>query len=221
MQFRPCIDLHNNQVKQIVGGSLRDDAAGLRTNFESEYDSAHYAAMYKRDHLTGGHVIMLGPGNEEAALLALKTYPKGLQLGGGITPDNARKYLDAGAAQVIVTSYLIENGNISLKRLENLMNVLDPSELVIDLSCRKTADGEYVVVFDRWQKFTDQKIDKKLLKELSGFCCEFLIHAVDVEGKMSGADGRLVKKLADESPLICVYSGGISSLDDIELIARL
>lgn len=219
MQFRPCIDLHNNQVKQIVGGSLRDDAAGLRTNFESEYDSAYYAEMYKRDNLTGGHVIMLGPGNEESALLALKTYPKGLQLGGGIKPENARQYLEAGAAQVIVTSYLIEDGAVSQRRLDELMKVLDPAELVIDLSCRKTAAGDYLVVFDRWQKFTAQKISAKLLEKLSQYCCEFLIHAVDMEGKMSGVDGELVAKLAAESPIKCVYAGGISSYEDIDLIA--
>lgn len=218
MQFRPCIDLHNNQVKQIVGGSLRDDAVGLRTNFESKFDSAYYAEMYKRDGLTGGHVIMLGPGNEEAALLALKSYPGGLQVGGGIKPENARKYLDAGASQVIVTSYLIEDSEISLRRLEALMKVVRPEELVIDLSCRKTAAGEYLVVFDRWQKFTSQKIDRILLQQLGGYCCEFLIHAVDMEGKMSGVDAELVKKLAVESPLPCVYAGGISSYEDIELI---
>ena len=218
MQFRPCIDLHNNQVKQIVGGSLRDDAVGLRTNFESEFDSAYYAEMYKRDGLTGGHVIMLGPGNEEAALLALKSYPGGLQVGGGIKPENARKYLDAGASQVIVTSYLIEDSEISLRRLEALMKVVRPEELVIDLSCRKTAAGEYLVVFDRWQKFTSQKIDRILLQQLGVYCCEFLIHAVDMEGKMSGVDAELVKKLAAESPLPCVYAGGISSYEDIELI---
>jgi len=218
MRFRPCIDLHNNKVKQIVGGSLRDDGAGLRTNFESEYDSAYYAKMYQRDKLTGGHVIMLGPGNEEAALLALQSYPGGLQLGGGINPGNARKYLDAGAAQVIVTSFLIENGNVSFKRLDELMEVVKPEELVIDLSCRKTADGKYLVVFDRWQKFTDLEVNAGTLEMLSKYCCEFLIHAVDMEGKMSGVDGNIVELLADASPLPCVYAGGISSYDDISLI---
>ena len=218
MRFRPCIDLHNNKVKQIVGGSLRDDGAGLRTNFESEYDSAYYAKMYQRDKLTGGHVIMLGPGNEEAALLALQSYPGGLQLGGGINPGNARKYLDAGAAQVIVTIFLIENGNVSFKRLDELMEVVKPEELVIDLSCRKTADGKYLVVFDRWQKFTDLEVNAGTLEMLSKYCCEFLIHAVDMEGKMSGVDGNIVELLADASPLPCVYAGGISSYDDISLI---
>lgn len=218
MRFRPCIDLHNNKVKQIVGGSLRDDGAGLRTNFESEYDSAYYAKMYQRDKLTGGHVIMLGPGNEEAALLALQSYPGGLQLGGGINPGNARKYLAAGAAQVIVTSFLIENGNVSFKRLDELMEVVKPEELVIDLSCRKTADGKYLVVFDRWQKFTDLEVNAGTLEMLSKYCCEFLIHAVDMEGKMSGVDGNIVELLADASPLPCVYAGGISSYDDISLI---
>jgi len=193
MRFRPCIDLHNNQVKQIVGGSLRDDGSGLQTNFESEYDSAYYAKMYQRDRLTGGHVIMLGPGNEEAALLALQSYPGGLQLGGGINPGNARKYLDAGAAQVIVTSYMIEDGDVSQRRLDALMKVLKPQELVIDLSCRKTVHGHYVVVYDRWQKFTTCQLTAATLQMLSKYCCEFLIHAVDMEGKMSGVDAGLVK----------------------------
>lgn len=218
MRFRPCIDLHDNKVKQIVGGSLRDDGAGLRTNFESEYDSAYYAKMYRRDGLTGGHVIMLGPGNEEAALLALQSYPQGLQLGGGINPQNARKYLDAGASQVIVTSFLIEDGNVSRRRLDALMEVLAPEELVIDLSCRKTAEGRYKVVFDRWQRFTDLEVNSDTLQMLGGYCCEFLIHAVDMEGKMSGVDGEIVKLLAENSPRACVYAGGISSYSDIELI---
>lgn len=220
MRFRPCIDLHNNQVKQIVGGSLRDDGTGLRTNFESPYDSAYYAKMYQRDKLTGGHVIMLGPGNEEAALLALQSYPKGLQLGGGINPGNARKYLDAGASQVIVTSYLIEDGELSFRRLDALMEVLAPEELVIDLSCRKTAQNEYLVVYDRWQKFTNCRVEADVLTKLSRYCAEFLIHAVDMEGKMSGVDGDLTALLADASPLSCVYAGGISSYDDIELIRK-
>ena len=220
MRFRPCIDLHNNKVKQIVGGSLRDDGADLRTNFESEYDSAYYAKMYQRDNLTGGHVIMLGPGNEEAAMLALQSYPGGLQLGGGINPDNARKYLDAGASQVIVTSYLIENGDISFARLDELMKVLSPEELVIDLSCRKVSGGKYMVVFNRWQDFTTLEVNADTLQKLSQYCTEFLIHAVDMEGKMSGVDSYIVKLLADISPLPCVYAGGISSHDDIELIRR-
>jgi phosphoribosylformimino-5-aminoimidazole carboxamide ribotide isomerase len=193
---------------------------GLKTNFESEYDSAYYAKMYQRDNLRGGHVIMLGPGNEEAALLALKSYPGGLQLGGGINPDNARRYLDAGAAGVIVTSYLIDGGSISFERLENLMQAVRPEELIIDLSCRKTADGRYLVVYDRWQKFTDLEVNCNTLEKLGQYCCEFLIHAVDMEGKMSGVDGDLTALLADASPLSCVYAGGISSYDDIELIRK-
>ncbi len=218
MRFRPCIDLHNNKVKQIVGGSLRDDGSDLRTNFESEFDSAYYAEMYRRDKLTGGHVIMLGPGNEEAAMLALQSYPGGLQLGGGINPGNAEKYLQAGAAQVIVTSYLIEDGDVSMRKLNELAEIVPPEKLVIDLSCRKTAGGKYIVVFDRWQKFTRLEINKSTLETLGKYCCEFLIHAVDMEGKMSGVDVDIVKLLADISPIKCVYAGGISSYEDIELI---
>ena len=220
MRFRPCIDIHNNQVKQIVGGSLRDDGKDLRTNFESEYDSAYYAKMYQRDKLTGGHVIMLGKGNEPSALLALKSYPRGLQIGGGITPGNARQYLDAGASQVIVTSFLIENNDLSQARLDELVEVVSPEELVIDLSCRKNADGKYMVVFNRWQDFTTVEVNEKNLQWLGKYCSEFLIHAVDMEGKMSGVDAELVKLLADHSPHVSVYAGGVSSYEDIELIRR-
>ena len=219
MRFRPCIDLHNNKVKQIVGGSLRDNGEGLRTNFESEYDSAYYAKMYQRDGLTGGHVIMLGPGNEEAALLALQSYPKGLQLGGGITPDNAVHFLEEGASAVIVTSSVFSDGRLNEKNLELLLARCGKEHLVLDLSCRKR-DGKYFVVTDRWQKFTEFEVGRQALRQLGSCCCEFLIHAVDMEGKMSGVDANIVKLLADISPLPCVYAGGISSYEDIELIRR-
>ncbi len=217
MRFRPCIDLHNGKVKQIVGGTLRDDNAGLHTNFESTRDSAYYAQLYRKDRLSGGHVIMLGPGNEAAAKLALAAWPGGLQVGGGITPANAREYLSAGAAQLIVTSYLIDDGELSPARLKALARAVPREKLVIDLSCRRTSDG-YLVVYDRWQKFTSARVNAAMLHHLSEYCCEFLIHAVDMEGRMSGVDADLAELLAEASPLPCVYAGGISSLEDIELI---
>ncbi|MFG1489121.1 HisA/HisF-related TIM barrel protein, partial [Oceanospirillum sp. HFRX-1_2] len=115
-QFRPCIDLHQGQVKQIVGGSLNDE--GADTNFVSEYSSRYYAELYRKHQLTGGHVIALGPGNQDAALEALSAWPGGLQFGGGVNADNAASYLEAGASHVIVTSYLFEGGQFSWERLE-------------------------------------------------------------------------------------------------------
>ena len=217
MRFRPCIDLHDGKVKQIVGGTLTTDGGTLRTNFESGEDSAYFARLYRKDGLTGGHVIMLGPGNEEAALLALRTYPGGLQAGGGVTPANAGKFLDAGASQVIVTSYLIEDGEVSRRRLDILGRAVPPDKLVLDLSCRKTPAG-YRIVCDRWQRFTTTKIDRATLEFLAGFCCEFLVHAVDVEGKMAGIDETLIAMLADYSPIPCVYAGGVADETDIERI---
>ena len=123
--FRPCIDLHEGRVKQIVGGSL--DTAELRTNFVSEKSSAWFAELYKRDGLKGGHVIMLGPGNEEAALEALRAYPGGLQLGGGINAENARKYLDTGASHVIVTSWVFRDGRVDWERLNELVTMIGRS----------------------------------------------------------------------------------------------
>lgn len=217
MRFRPCIDLHDGKVKQIVGGTLSADGAGLRTNFESEHDSAYFARMYRADRLAGGHVIMLGPGNEEAALSALRAYPGGLQVGGGIHPGNARRFLDAGASQVIVTSYMIADGEVSETRLKELQRIVPRDQLVLDLSCRKRGDG-YRIVFDRWQQFTTARIDRPTLERLSEYCCEFLVHAVDVEGKMAGIDPELIALLAEYAPVPCVYAGGVATYEDIDRI---
>ena len=219
MRFRPCIDLHDGKVKQIVGGTLSHDGKNLRTNFESEHDSAYFARLYRRDGLTGGHVIMLGPGNRNAALAALRAWPGGLQAGGGITPDNAAEFLEAGASQVIVTSYLIENAEISCDRLRRLAAAVPREKLVLDLSCRKTPEG-YLIVFDRWQKFTATGVNRETLAFLADFCCEFLVHAVDVEGKMAGIDEELIALLSENSPIPCVYAGGVGGYEDIERIAR-
>jgi phosphoribosylformimino-5-aminoimidazole carboxamide ribotide isomerase len=208
MRFRPCIDLHNGVVKQIVGSSLKDvvgagggvDAAAERPveNFVSSKPSAEYAEMYRRDSLTGGHIIMLGPGNEEAALSALRAYPGGLQIGGGITPNNARKYLDAGASHVIVTSYVFNNGQIDMGKLAALVDEVGRERLVLDLSCRRkngASDSPYYVVTDRWQKFTDFAITQDNLRLLAASCDEFLVHGVDVEGKQCGIMEDLVELL--------------------------
>ena len=216
MRFRPCIDLHGGKVKQIVGSSLTDSGERLQTNFESELDSAWYAGLYRRDGLTGGHVIMLGPGNTGAALRALQAYPGGLQLGGGITPENAERFLEAGAERVIVTSYVFSGGELRRDRLEELCRRIGADKLVLDLSCRRRS-GAYRIVTDRWQKFTDLEVTPELLRELAPSCSEYLVHAVEVEGRQSGVDLELVRILA-ASPRPVVYAGGISSLTELEQI---
>lgn len=218
--FRPCIDLHEGKVKQIVGGSLDSDREGLRTNFVSERPAAWYAELYRRDALAGGHVIMLGPGNDTAAREALASYPGGLQIGGGINHQNARAWLDAGASHVIVTSWIFRDGRVEWDRLRELVHAIGAPRLVIDLSCRKRG-GDYFVVTDRWQKFTDTILSRETLVEFSNFCAEFLVHAVDVEGLCRGIDQELVAKLADWSPIPATYAGGAKSLDDLREVSRL
>ena len=218
--FRPCIDLHEGKVKQIVGGTLNDSGAGLRTNFISEKAAAWFAELYRRDGLTGGHIILLGPGNDAAARDALAAYPGGMHLGGGVNIENARRWLDAGASHVIVTSWVFHEGRVDWERLNELVTMIGKSRLVLDLSCRKR-DGEYFVVTDRWQKFTAEKISHELLTRLGGFCDEFLIHAADVEGLCRGIDHELVEKLAEWTPLPCTYAGGAKSLADLEEVTRI
>jgi phosphoribosylformimino-5-aminoimidazole carboxamide ribotide isomerase len=218
--FRPCIDLHEGKVKQIVGGSLSDSGTGLRTNFVSEKSAAWFAELYRRDELMGGHVILLGPGNEDAARAALAAYPGGLHLGGGVNQSNARTWLDAGASHVIVTSWVFREGRVDWERLNDLVSVIGRRRLVLDLSCRQR-DGEYFVVTDRWQKFTTERISPELLTRLGSFCDEFLIHAADVEGLCGGIDHALVEKLAHWTPLPTTYAGGAKSLEDLETVTRL
>jgi phosphoribosylformimino-5-aminoimidazole carboxamide ribotide isomerase len=221
MKFRPCIDLHHGRVKQIVGSTLAEDgAATLKTNFTSELPASHYARLYHRDRLTGGHLIMLGPGNEEAAATALAAYPGGLQVGGGITADNARHWLDLGASAVIVTSYVFRDGRIHEHRLRELVTAVGRDHLVLDLSCRRRGE-EYFVVTDRWQKFTEVTISPEALEYLAGFCFEFLVHGVDVEGKCAGIDEELTNRLACWSPLPATYAGGVRELADLYRIKEL
>ena len=217
MRFRPCIDLHQGQVKQIVGSSLQDNASSLQTNFSSPFPSSHYAALYRRDNLTGGHIIMLGPGNEAAACDALSAWPGGLQVGGGITADNATSWLDRGASHVIVTSYVFHGGQVDEQRLTALSRAVGRERLVLDLSCRWRGDGYYVVT-DRWQKFTKLKIEPAALAWLAGYCDEFLVHAVDVEGKCMGIDARLLALLAASVTIPATYAGGVASQADLDLL---
>ncbi|MBM3833890.1 MAG: phosphoribosylformimino-5-aminoimidazole carboxamide ribotide isomerase [Verrucomicrobia bacterium] len=217
--FRPCIDLHEGKVKQIVGGTFSDDPTKVRTNFVAERSSAWYAELYKNDKLEGGHVIMLGPGNDIAARQALAAFPGGLQIGGGINIDNARGYLDAGASRVIVTSWVFRNGYLDEERLAQLVAAVGPRQLVLDLSCRRRGD-DYYVVTDRWQKFTTLRVTKETLERLAACCDEFLVHAVDVEGLCQGIDHRLVEQLSQSSPIPVTYAGGARSLADLEEVTR-
>lgn len=218
--FRPCIDLRDGKVTQIVGGTLGDDPAQVRTNFVSERAPAWFASLYRRDALRGGHVIMLGPGNEVAALEALAAYPGGLQVGGGIQPGNAQTWLDAGASHVIVTSWIFRDGQLDRDRLDHLVRSVGRERLVLDLSCR-WREGQYWVVTDRWRTFTRLDLSRATLEGLAESCAEFLIHAVDVEGLCEGIDERLVANLADWTPIAATYAGGARSLADLETVTRL
>jgi phosphoribosylformimino-5-aminoimidazole carboxamide ribotide isomerase len=216
--FRPCIDLHEGKVKQIVGGTLSD--AGARTNFVSKQSAAWFAELYRRDDLRGGHVIMLGAGNDAEARAALAAFPGGLQIGGGINAANARGWLDAGASHVIVTSWVFREGRVDWARLDELVRTIGKDKLVLDLSCRKRGE-DYFVVTDRWQKFTELVVNAETLKKFAAYCAEFLIHAVDVEGLCRGIDGELVGKLGQWSPIPMTYAGGANSLADLEAVTKL
>jgi len=218
--FRPCIDLHEGKVKQIVGGSLSDSGGRLLTNFVSNKNAAWYADLYKRDGLRGGHIIMLGQGNDAEARAALQAYPGGLQIGGGVNLDNADDWLEAGASHVIVTNWVFRNGKVDWDRLERLVRAIGKNRLVIDLSCRRR-DENYFVVTDRWQTFTDVTLSAETLKTFSQSCAEFLIHAVDVEGLCRGIDGGLVEQLGGWSPIPVTYAGGASSFADLGLVSEL
>ena len=222
MKFRPCIDIHNGKVKQIVGGTLQDEGNLADTNFISEQDASFYAKTYQKDGIVGGHIILLNAKESEyyettkrQALKALKVYPGGLQIGGGITAENAQEYIDAGASHVIVTSYVFDGGCIHWENLENLRDAVGKEHIVLDLSCRKR-DGKYYVVTNRWQTFTDVEVNEELLESLSEYCTEFLVHGVDVEGKASGVELNLVEMLAKWNRLPITYAGGIGSIEDLE-----
>ncbi len=222
MRFRPCIDIHNGSVKQIVGGSLADKGDFAVDNFVSEYDAAYYAGLYRKYDLYGGHIIILNPKNSthyeadlQQAFGALKAWEGGLQIGGGINDENAALFLDKGASHVIVTSFVFKDGEIAWENLERLVRAVGKQRLALDLSCRER-NGKYFIVTDRWQKFTDVELNAKTLETLSGYCDEFLIHAADVEGKASGIEDAVAKLMGDHSPVPATYAGGISGFDDLE-----
>ncbi len=217
--FRPCIDLHQGKVKQIVGGTLTEAGIGLRTNFISEHDAAWFANMYRLDDLPGGHVIMLGSGNEDPALAALRAFPGGLQVGGGLTEANILPFLEAGASQVILTSWLFPLGKFSLERLKRLSTLAGRNRLVVDLSCRRRGQ-DWFVAMNRWQTVTDVRIEARLLNTLAEHCQEFLIHAADVEGRCEGMDWDLVDLLTDISPIATTYAGGSRHISDLNTLAE-
>lgn len=227
MEFRPCIDIHNGKVKQIVGSSLRDLGNQAKENFVSEQDGAFYAHLYKEAGISGGHIILLNSVDSEyyeatkaQAFLALQEYPKGLQVGGGITAENAVEFIEKGASHVIVTSYVFRDGQINYENLEKLVSAVGKEHIVLDLSCRLKEDGYYIVT-DRWQKFTQEQVTLELLDKLSSYCDEFLIHAVDVEGKARGIEENLVKLLGDWGRIPVTYAGGVSSFEDLKKLKEL
>jgi phosphoribosylformimino-5-aminoimidazole carboxamide ribotide isomerase len=220
-RFRPCIDLHEGKVKQIVGGTLSDDVSALQTNFVSDQPASYFAKLYLADKLTGGHVIKLGPDNDEAARAALAAYPGGFHIGGGINLVNAPAWLEAGASHVIVTSWLFDaDARLLPERLDALVAEVGQERIVIDLSCRLLGDT-WVVSMNRWQTLTDLPINAETLKALAGSCAEFLIHAADAEGKCEGIDTRLVEFIGKNSPIPVTYAGGVNSIEDIQTVQTL
>lgn len=231
MEFRPCIDIHNGQVKQIVGSTLGDNDDLARENFVAAKDAGYYARLYRESGIRGGHVILLNPASSpyyEAdriqALRALAAYPGGLQIGGGVNADNAAAYLEAGASHVIVTSYVFQDGHVNMEHLDRICRTVGKEHLVLDLSCRMK-DGCYYIVTDRWQKFTEEKVGDSMLDMLADYCDEFLIHAVDVEGKSQGIEETLVRKLGEwcggSGKIAVTYAGGVHSYEDIGLLRTL
>ncbi len=227
MQFRPCIDIHNGKVKQIVGGTLLDEGNQAKENFVAEQDASFFAKLYRESGIRGGHIILLNKAGTpyydadvEQAKLALSEYPKGLQLGGGITADNAEQFISYGASHVIVTSYVFSDGHVNYDRLQALVNAVGKEHLVLDLSCRRR-DGRYYIVTDRWQKFTEEVVSKETILKLQEYADEFLIHAVDVEGKANGVERELVSILGEYADIPITYAGGVGSYEDIETIRTL
>lgn len=227
MEFRPCIDIHNGKVKQIVGGSLRDEGNQAKENFVAGQDAAFFAKLYQSHGIRGGHIILLNPvsssyyeATKEQAVKALGAYPGGMQVGGGIHTGNALEFLRAGASHVIVTSYVFRDGMIDYGNLQKLRDVTGKKHLVLDLSCRRR-EGEYYIVTDRWQKFTEEKLEEPLLERLSEYADEFLIHAVDVEGKAKGIEAGVAELLGNWGKIPVTYAGGIGSFADLEELRRL
>jgi len=217
MRFRPCIDLKGGKVVQIIGGTLTSDGSRAESNFVSEASPSDFARRYRDLELSGGHVISLGPGNRDAAMEALNAYPGGMHFGGGVNPDNAKDFLDAGASHVIVTSYVFREGVVDFERLETLLKVVGSKCLVLDLSCRFRNDA-YWVVTDKWTRFTELKVSASTLDKLAKYCGEFLVHGVDVEGRMNGIEEPLVALLGEHSPIPVTYAGGVRQMKDLDLV---
>ncbi|KAG0146857.1 hypothetical protein CROQUDRAFT_656846 [Cronartium quercuum f. sp. fusiforme G11] len=219
--FRPCIDLHNGQVKQIVGGSLDlNDPDKLQTNFSSNQPVEYYTGLYQGHNLTGTHLIKLGPSNDETALRALNSWRGQIQLGGGVDLSNAEKWLDAGADKIIVTSFLFPGCKFSEERLRQIVELVGKEKLVIDLSCKKR-DSSWFVASNQWRDLTDTEVNEETLRDLSNSCAEFLIHAADHEGLCKGIDTDLVKCLGKWSRVPVTYAGGANSVTDLDLVKRL
>ena len=212
--FRPCIDLLGNQVVQIVGSSLGND---LKVNHSSAHSSCYYAQLYKDNHLSGGHVIKLD-NSDEQAIAAIQTCK--LQLGGGITLQNALNWLDLGADKLIVTSWLFPNQQLDWSRLRQISELIGTRNLVVDLSCKRASDS-WIVAMNKWQVLTDAAISEELLHDISQYCSEFLIHAAHVEGKCQGIDEELVTALGKWSKIPCTYAGGANSVYDLNLVNEL
>ncbi|KAL2413674.1 1-(5-phosphoribosyl)-5-[(5-phosphoribosylamino)methylideneamino] imidazole-4-carboxamide isomerase [Exophiala dermatitidis] len=220
-RFRPCIDLHAGQVKQIVGGTLSTRESDLKTNYISHHPAEYFAKLYRDAGLEGAHVIMLGPGNEAAARAALAAWPGHLQVGGGITDNNAKEWIEAGAERVIITSFLFPNGRFSPERLQAVLASLDndKTKLVIDLSCRRK-DDTWFVAMNKWQTMTEMEINKESIAQLEPYCSEFLIHAADNEGLQQGIDTELVTKLAEWCSIPVTYAGGARTVEDLDLVKK-
>lgn len=226
MKFRPCIDIHNGKVKQIVGGSLLDQGDWAQENFVSVHDGGFYGKLYKENGLSGGHIIILNAKDSayyeadvKEAEKALAAFPNGLQIGGGITDQNAQYFIEKGASHVIVTSFVFVDGRIRYDRLESLKNTVGKKHLVLDLSCRKKGN-HYFIVTDRWQKFTEEQLTVELLQNLEKYCDEFLIHGVDVEGKSQGIDQELVRILAEYQGNSITYAGGVQDFKDLDILKK-
>lgn len=227
MKFRPCIDIHNGEVKQIVGSSIMDSSNYAKENFVSKNNAAFYSHLYREKGLSGGHIILLNPidspfykKTKEQAISALEAFPMGLQVGGGITPDNSKEFLDKGASHVIVTSYVFHNGEIEYHNLKKMRQTVGKDKLVLDLSCKRKDDSYYIMT-DRWQKYTSVILSKKVIEELSAYCDEFLIHAVDVEGKSNGIEEPIISILAEAADIPITYAGGVHTFSDLERLSSL
>ncbi|WFD42809.1 1-(5-phosphoribosyl)-5[(5-phosphoribosylamino)methylideneamino]imidazole-4-carboxamidisomerase [Malassezia psittaci] len=219
-EFRPCIDLHGGEVKQIVGGTLERDESSLRTNFVAKHPPSYYASLYRKYNLRGGHVIKLGPGNDAAAQEALAAWPNSLHIGGGIHSENAQLWIDKGAEKVIVTSYLFPECRFSMERLLQMEKAVGKDRLVVDISCRRRGD-DWIVAMNRWQDLTDMTLSKATLDHVSQHCSELLIHAADVEGLCQGIDEQLVERLAEWVSIPTTYAGGARHLEDLQLVNKL